>query len=333
MSLFLNNTSEVAKVQVRIYNVNTQEVHRDILNVVRSVVSGKPWVEAELEDISIAQLTGGLSNILYSVHHLETGSKVIVRVFGTGTSNFIDRTRENIIFSKLSKNNLGPIFYGLFENGRVEGFLEARSLEPPEMQSASIYPLIASSVCQLHYLDISEIYEDDEWLWRKTDQFFTLASNIHFERGSTKQHMLERINLNRIKEEFEWLKLQIKRIEATTRAQAARSHEVAVKNEDYFKNAGRLYGFDTVLCHNDLLSGNIMLSHDYDAAGWNFDVPTHERDTIALSHMTLIGMCPTYYSRCCLPAVICYPLVFKSLRNLTTSNVINCNILGTHRRL
>ena len=38
---------------------------------------------------------------------------------------------------------LGPIYYGRFMNGRVEGYLDARALQPDEMSHPDIYPAVA----------------------------------------------------------------------------------------------------------------------------------------------------------------------------------------------
>ena len=46
----------------------------------------------------------------------------------------MDRNKENVIFSSLSKAGVSPVFYGLFENGRVEGFLDRRTLDFSEVR-------------------------------------------------------------------------------------------------------------------------------------------------------------------------------------------------------
>jgi thiamine kinase-like enzyme len=88
--------------------------------------STNSWTTIPRSEITITKLTGGLTNILYSVKPLKSVQKneepVVIRIFGSGTSEIIDRQTENLIFSRLSQSKFGPPFYGLFENGNYRHF-------------------------------------------------------------------------------------------------------------------------------------------------------------------------------------------------------------------
>ena len=135
MSIFLDNPHESLDLSAE-QGRGEDELHHSLKNIVSKIVVG--WDKACYSDISIEKLTGGISNLLFLVawHSKE---KVIVRLYGQGTEKFIDRSLENVIFSELSKNEYSPRFLGLFEGGRVEGYLQARALDPDEFSSPGIF--------------------------------------------------------------------------------------------------------------------------------------------------------------------------------------------------
>lgn len=175
MSKFFNNANEVLNKRVAFGSVG-DELKQSVLPVVREILDDKAWIDAADEDVTITMITGGLTNILYLVHNTVSEQKVIVRVFGLGTELFIDRNIENILFAKLSTLGLGPSFHGLFQNGRVEGYVNGRPLEPDELSVPANYHKIAKSVAKLHSQCIPEVGLENDWLWSKTTFFFKLAS-------------------------------------------------------------------------------------------------------------------------------------------------------------
>ena len=70
----------------------------------------------------------------------------------------IDRERENSLFAQLSKLGFAPGYLGRFTNGRVEGYMEARPLEPEEMGLISpvdISGMIARELARMHSMEVS----------------------------------------------------------------------------------------------------------------------------------------------------------------------------------
>lgn len=179
MSRFYNNANEISARSVSFGSVG-DELKSSILPVVREILEDQSWTDTLDEQITIAMITGGLTNILYLVHNTATDQKAIVRVFGLGTELFIDRSIENMLFAKLSALGLGPSFHGLFQNGRVEGYVNGRPLDPDELSQCSLYRRIAKSVAKLHSQDIPEMGREPDWVWNKTEFFFKLASGMHF---------------------------------------------------------------------------------------------------------------------------------------------------------
>jgi ethanolamine kinase len=177
--MYRNNPDAVCDITVDVTQAEP-ELHAALRSAARRILQesdeGARWKLATDEDITVTQLTGGITNVLFLLSLKSDGdSKVIVRLYGQGTSAFIDRTVENFVFSKLSILGIGPTFHGRFTNGRVEGYLPATALESSEMGDADVFPHIARAVAELHGLDFPEI-RGTGWLWAKIRNFLRLAA-------------------------------------------------------------------------------------------------------------------------------------------------------------
>lgn len=149
------------------FNLSLCDIVREIAGVPANV------------DFTISKLSGGMTNILYKV--LPESRELwkdgyVVRLFGDGTELYIDRQRENFVFAALSKAGLAPPFVGLFQNGRVEGYLPARPLELEEFKCPKILPHIARATCKLHGSTVA--IDTSVGIWEKLHEFFTLGIGI-----------------------------------------------------------------------------------------------------------------------------------------------------------
>lgn len=219
--------------------------------------------DGPITNVDAQKISGGITNALYIVH-LQFGSKrktMILRLFGFGTEQFIDRKVENIVFSTLSKSGHGPTFYGLFETGRIEGYLpNVQSLEPTEMSHRAIYCPVAKQLVQLHSTSIPEIdMMQHDWLWGKLELFFQLASKLSFPDNITKQAQYDALNIPYMHKELSWYRNYIK-----TLHENLTSSDLSIGNDFSGYSYGQRLALQRVLCHNDLLCGNIMRTSDID---------------------------------------------------------------------
>ena len=95
-------------------------------------------------------MSGGNTNVLYKVDSPKLQESVVVRVFGIGTESFIDRAAENSALCQLSEAGIAPSFHGLFENGRIEGYIEGRDLRPEELPLPKVMSAVAKQLAALH---------------------------------------------------------------------------------------------------------------------------------------------------------------------------------------
>lgn len=232
-------------------------LYSDLKTSVKEII--RDWNYAE-DEISVRSLKGGITNSLYTLTpNKEEDKTVIVRIYGEGSAAFIDRAAENIVFSTLSKRGIGPKFYGTFQNGRVEGYCDAKTLKPEEIATKELFPKTSTAIAQFHCQTIEEINQN-AMLWSKLDSFFDLA---HEAMTSSKKNLVltdssnDFNDLESMREESKRLKITMEAIEQllTTKLTVTTSRQERLKIE------GAKFGFDTVLCHNDLLAGNILLSN------------------------------------------------------------------------
>lgn len=104
-----------------------------------------PWIQ-EPNEISVKQLTGGITNMLLSCKYTPTNLTVLMRVYGQGTNLIIDRHREFVLHLVLNSLNLAPPIHARFHNGLVYGFLPGRSLQSEELQDPKLFPCIAQQL-------------------------------------------------------------------------------------------------------------------------------------------------------------------------------------------
>lgn len=259
LNIFLNNPKVVLPNSVHIHS-SIPQLHEEMKFIVKKIVES--FSDSSDNEIEIHPLLGGITNLLYVVSSINKGDKVILRVFGHGTSSFINREEENTVFSALSRLSVGPKFLGLFQNGRVESFLNARALNPHEISNHTIFPHIAKALAKLHYQEIAEIPHEVSG-WNKISKFIKIANEVKFCENIDKQELLNSLFKMNMGKELAWLQDELLNHYLFFKSNVINSVNFNYENatlQDFY-NSGCLFGFNTELCHNDLLSGNILIDN------------------------------------------------------------------------
>ncbi|XP_024365805.1 probable choline kinase 2 isoform X2 [Physcomitrium patens] len=215
-------------------------------------LAGK-WMDIlDPKDLTLTRLKGAMTNHVYQCHwERDNGHpprKVLVRVYGEGSSMFFDRNDEVMTFERMSLKDQGPHLLGRFPNGRVEEFLRARTLTKQDLRDPEISKKIAVKLQEFHKLDIPGPRKAK--LWERLRDWLVKI----LEHPDTSD---EDFGLNKLDDEIN--DLQRRLMKPDTRI-----------------------GF----CHNDLQYGNIMVSEkddsvtliDYEYASYNpvaFDIANH----------------------------------------------------------
>ncbi|CAL5438761.1 unnamed protein product [Camellia sinensis] len=265
----------------------------------------KKWSELDNSHFSVETVSGGITNLLLKVSVREENGNIInmtVRLYGPNTEYVINRERElqDYVILKairyLSAAGFGAKLLGVFGNGMVQSFINARTLTPPgvcfycnmgptqklqfsiemayeflrvlmtnnlELTDLVLLtdmrkPKLAAEIAkQLRKFHQVEIPGSKEpQLWNDAFKFFQKASTLTF-HDSEKQRIYETISFESIHAEVFELKELTGHLDAPV-----------------------------VFAHNDLLSGNLMLNDeeeklyfiDFEYGSYNyrgFDIGNH----------------------------------------------------------
>ena len=203
------------------------------------------------KQIQITRLSGALTNAVYKVSNRKTS--VLLRIYGTGSDAFIQRSKELEWFLKMSEVGLGPRLLGLFGNGRIEEFLDAHTLTAHDLRQPDTSQAISRSMVHLHR--ISKLFDQEQLrpeLWDRLKSWYHLALEAHVHLKSTRPAEAARID-----ETIDLSSLWIQ-IEAI---------------QESLSQTGTI-----VFAHNDLQYGNILrlqtsgeiILVDYEYAGFSY---------------------------------------------------------------
>lgn len=216
----------------------------------------------DVNALQVIPLKGAMTNEVFQIKWQtpegESSRKVVVRIYGEGTDIFFDRDVEVQTFEFMSKNGQGPRLLGRFANGRIEEFINARTLTASDLRDPSISALIAAKMKEFHDLDMP--CPKDVHLWDR------LRNCLNEARRLSSLEEVETFHLDTIDREISLLEKEL-------------------------SGAQIQIGF----CHNDLQYGNIMLEEktnsvtiiDYEYASYNpvaYDIANHFSEMAANYH-------------------------------------------------
>ncbi|XXG55881.1 hypothetical protein AAC387_Pa03g3440 [Persea americana] len=193
----------------------------------------KKWREYEDFRFSVETVSGGITNLLLKVSVREDNRDdviITVRLYGPNTEYVIDRKRELKAIHYLSAAGFGAELLGIFGNGMVQSFINARTLSPSDMSKPKLVAEIARQLRKFHEVVIPGSKEPQ--LWNDVLNFLDKASALTFD-DTEKQAKYNTISFDEIRDAIREL-----------------------------KDLTDLLNAPVVFAHNDLLSGNLMLNDD-----------------------------------------------------------------------
>jgi len=111
------------------------------------------WSGLTAEQLEVDVVQGGLTNQLYKLSRGGSGAPVdpvLLRIYGLGTDDFFCREEEIAAFEALSAVGAGPRCFGVFPGGRLEQFLNGRTLAREDVKDPSISDQIAIAMAKFH---------------------------------------------------------------------------------------------------------------------------------------------------------------------------------------
>ncbi|KAJ3036092.1 hypothetical protein HDV00_003068 [Rhizophlyctis rosea] len=109
------------------------------------------------DDLKVDRVSGAMTNCVFIVSLVPSLDKtepkrVLLRVYGTGVEEFIEREHELVWMSRLSDMGVGPKLLGVFANGRFEEFLDSSPLTKESIRNPITSRKVAAELCRFHNL-------------------------------------------------------------------------------------------------------------------------------------------------------------------------------------
>ncbi|MBA0848028.1 hypothetical protein Goshw_027082 [Gossypium schwendimanii] len=166
----------------------------------------RKWAKLNDSCFSVDTVSGGITNLLLKVSVKEENGEyvsVTVRLYGPNTEYVINRERELQAIKYLSAAGFGAKLLGVFGNGMVQSFINARTLTPADMRKPKLVSEIAKQLRRFHQVEIPGSKEPQ--LWVDIFKFFEKASTLQFE-DTDKQRTYETISFKEVHKEVTELK-------------------------------------------------------------------------------------------------------------------------------
>lgn len=153
----------------------------------RDFLSGS-WKTVDEADFRISIVSGGLSNLLYMCNlpdhvasEAEEPRRVLLRVYGAILQGVDSLILESVMFAILAERSLGPKLYGIFPEGRLEGYLPNERMTTKELSDPSISAEIASKVARFHRMQMP-FNKEPKWLFGTIDKYMDQVMKLNFTR-------------------------------------------------------------------------------------------------------------------------------------------------------
>ncbi|KAL5975308.1 hypothetical protein ACLOJK_031987 [Asimina triloba] len=210
----------------------------------------RKWSHFDDSRFAVETVSGGITNLLLKVSVKEDNGNdafITVRLYGPNTEYVIDRKRELQALPYLSAAGFGAQLLGVFENGMVQSFIDARTLSPTDMTKPKLAAEIARQLHKFHQIAIPGFKEPQ--LWNDIFKLVDRASTLQFD-DKEKQTKYDRISFQEVSDAVKELKMR----EPSLTQEPPSSYSTSDITD--------VLHAPVVYAHNDLLSGNIMRNDD-----------------------------------------------------------------------
>lgn len=203
----------------------------------------------EVTSLTGAAVTNHIFQCRWQTRDEQKPRKVLIRIYGEAANSYFDREYEIRVFECISKLGQGPRLLGYFHSGRIEEFLNAKTLSAPDLRNPEISAKIAAKLWEFHQLDIPGPRQP--MLWMRLREWVKTALAL------CPKNVAAEFQLDCMEEDINFLEKML------------------------WRNDQKV-GF----CHNDLQYGNVMINDedqtltliDYDCSTYNpvaYDIANH----------------------------------------------------------
>lgn len=204
--------------------------------------------------IKFIEFNGGLTNKLVGCYENDKNDLFLCRIYGNGTSSYINRTEELLYMKLYYENNIGSQVYAQFSNGICYEFIKGEISTQEMLQKEEIYTKVAQVLARAHQISTDNLPKQTN-LFSKIKKFIDLIPN--------NSNLISNDLFNKL-----YLYSELNFI------------------ENYLLNYCNKHNSKLVLSHNDLLLANIIYNNqnksisfiDFEYADFNYqayDIANH----------------------------------------------------------
>ncbi|KAI8637450.1 kinase-like domain-containing protein [Parasitella parasitica] len=149
----------------------------DLTHAVSSLISALFSPIRDGEELKLNRVSGAMTNAVFFVT-IGASKRMLLRVYGVGCEQILDRNKELDWLSRLCQLNIGPKLLGIFGNGRFEEYLPSTTLSRQDIRRPQLSSQIASRLHQLHSIVETFPPADNEPLevWANIDKWYSAIS-------------------------------------------------------------------------------------------------------------------------------------------------------------
>ncbi|KAI9728684.1 MAG: hypothetical protein M1828_002790 [Chrysothrix sp. TS-e1954] len=216
----------------------------------------KPEWEHSPGPLEFIRFKDGITNTLFKAEkrrpHYDQSQvdedAVLLRAYGNGTEVLIDREREARSHELLTQHYLAPALLARFKNGLLYNFIEGSACTPEELFRPNVWPATASLLGKWHAVlptkDAVEGVDVQKKQWAN-------VLNLLPDKPSP----------NIWTDMYKWTLALPHKSSSEKDRQTTLSHEVEMVTKNLGRTTGLAQG-QYMLCHCDLLSGNVIVRPD-----------------------------------------------------------------------
>lgn len=201
------------------------------------------WKDVTPQTIGFKHISGGLSNLLYHISLPEDAiggekyrgepKEVLIRVYGQ-THGDADQAlacliTESVVFTLLSERGLGPKLHGIFPGGRIEEYINARTLQTHDLHDPLYSRLIAEKMAMIHQMEVP-LHKEPTWLWQTLHRWLNTWKDMSATKLPPDAQPLQECDLHA---EARWIRQTVDELHCPV-----------------------------AFCHNDMQEGNILSVQD-----------------------------------------------------------------------
>ncbi|KAG2175585.1 hypothetical protein INT43_001232, partial [Umbelopsis isabellina] len=162
--------------EIDLLSVKGEQLMKTAITVIQKLLP--EWNDVEHAELD--RVSGAMTNAVFFVTAQNPYRRVLLRVYGIGCDQLVDREQELVWLGILSRLGIGALLLGTFANGRVEQYLDCYTLTRDDIRVPKTSCQIARGLYELHAIVHSYPNEVNilPELWRNIFNWIPIVQSI-----------------------------------------------------------------------------------------------------------------------------------------------------------